>query len=171
MQNASDPGKRLGRWFNWFAWIALLAVLYWWFGDLLDKQQNPNQQVQSFQQGGQTVVELQQNRQGHYVADGRINGQRVTFLLDTGATQVAIPGRMSQQLGLQRGAEHRVRTASGIATAYATRIEALELGDIRLHDVSATIVPDYDSEHILLGMSALRSLEFTQQNRVLTIRQ
>lgn len=171
MQTEQDPSKVFGRWFNWFSWIALLFILYWFFSGHIGRQENPNQQVSSWHDGNVAVVELSQNRAGHYLANGHINGRDVVFMLDTGATQVAIPGRMAAQLGVERGPAVQVRTASGIATAYRTEIAELQLGAIRLYNVAATIVPDYDSHHILLGMSALRSLEFTQRDGVLTIRQ
>ncbi|RUO30552.1 TIGR02281 family clan AA aspartic protease [Aliidiomarina sedimenti] len=169
--SSSDSSARIGKWFAGLAWIFLLVVLYLWFGDLLQKQENPNQSVASYQQDGRAVVELKQNRSGHYVANGAINGQQVTFMLDTGATQVAIPQTLAAELGLARGNPVIVRTANGTARAYTTTINELRLGDIRLHDIAGTIVPGYQSEQILLGMSALKTLEFTQQNRVLTIYQ
>lgn len=171
MFSSNDPTKRVGSWFAWFAWIAVLFVLYTWFDNFLDKKENPNQQVMSYRDNGTAVVELKQNPSGHYIANGFINGAQVSFLLDTGATQVAIPGRMADSLNLRTGQRVQVRTASGIATAYQTEISELQLGEIRLYNVAATIVPDYDSNHVLLGMSALRALEFSQRDRVLTIRQ
>lgn len=164
-----DSTKQLGKFFTWFAWIAALVILYAFFNNMLERQENPNQRVQTYVDGGRAVVVLDQNRQGHYLATGEINQREVSFLLDTGATQVAIPGRMSDRLGLSRGHAVQVRTASGITTAYQTELAELRIGEIRLHNVSATIVPDYDSPHILLGMSALRALEFTQRDRQLTL--
>ncbi|TRW50562.1 TIGR02281 family clan AA aspartic protease [Aliidiomarina halalkaliphila] len=161
----------LGRGFAILAWVSVFAVFYLFFNHYLERQNNPNQEVASWTEGNTAVVELQQNRAGHYLLNGTINGRDVSFLLDTGATQVAIPGRLADELGVSRGNRVQVRTASGIATAYQTRIDDLTFGDIRLRNVSATIVPDYDSSHILLGMSALRALEFTQRDGVLTIRQ
>lgn len=166
-----DRTRSLGKRFAYIAWIAAFGVLYLFFDRYLDRQENPNQRVQSWVEGNTAVVELQQNRAGHYLANGTINGYSVSFLLDTGATQVAIPGRLEQRLGLVRGQRMQVRTASGIATAYQTEIDELTMGEIRLYQVAATIVPDYDSQHILLGMSALRALEFTQRDGVLTLRQ
>ncbi|RUO26606.1 TIGR02281 family clan AA aspartic protease [Aliidiomarina minuta] len=167
----SDPTQRIGKWFSWFAWIALLFILYWWFGGILDGQQNPNQQVESYRDGERAVVTLQQNRSGHYVANGEINGRGVTFMLDTGATQVAIPASLGQELNLQRGAPVMVMTANGRARAYTTSIDQLRLGEIELQNVSATLVPGYEGSQILLGMSALKTLEFTQRNHELTITQ
>lgn len=169
--SSTDNSTRIGKGFAFAAWIALLFLLYLWFGDLLKSQQNPNRDVTSYQQQGRAVVELQQNRAGHYVANGLINGRQVTFLLDTGATQVAVPQSLAEALNLQRGQQVLVRTANGTARAYNTEIDQLQLGDITLRSVGATIVPGYDSEQILLGMSALKTLEFNQQNRVLTIYQ
>lgn len=168
---SQDSSVKIGKWFSWFAWIALLFILYFWFGGILDRQQNPNMSVTSYMEGNRAVVELQQNRAGMYVANGQINGQRVTFMLDTGATQVAIPQSIANELNLRRGTPMMVRTANGTARAYATTIDDLRLGDIQLSNVAGTIVPGYESDQILLGMSALSTLEFSQQNRVLTIYQ
>lgn len=168
---SSDSSQRIGKYFTWFAWVALLLILYLWFGDLLERQQNPNQQVSTYSENGRAVVELTQNRAGMYVANGSINGQQVTFMLDTGATQVAIPQAIADELNLRRGTQILVRTANGTAPAYTTTINELRLGDIHLQNVAGTIVPGYDSTQILLGMSALSTLEFSQQNRVLTIYQ
>ncbi|RTE86303.1 MULTISPECIES: TIGR02281 family clan AA aspartic protease [Gammaproteobacteria] len=171
MNGTNDNTAQIGKFFNWFAWIAALGLLYWFFNDALEAQFNPNQQVETYQQGSDAVVVLQQNRAGHYVANGYINNEPVTFLLDTGATQVAIPGRLARRLNLQQGTPIRVQTANGIATAYQTEVNTLQLGEIQLTGVAASVVPDYDSEHILLGMSALRALEFNQRDGQLTIRQ
>lgn len=167
----SDPQRLIGKWFAGLAWIILLALLYLWFGHLLQRQENPNRDVLSYQSQGRAVVELSQNRAGHYVATGSINGQSVTYLLDTGATQVAVPDALARQLGLRRGTAIRVNTANGIVRAYTTTIDELTLGEIRLTNVAGTIVPGYQSEQILLGMSALKTLEFSQRDRILTIYQ
>lgn len=167
---SADSTQRTGKTFAWIFWIGLLAMLYWLFEDKLAEQMNPNQQVESLREGNDVVVQLQQNRQGHYVANGEINGNTVVFLLDTGATQVAIPQAVADQLQLPRGAAQRVNTANGVATAYRTQLDELRLGDIILRDVSASIVPGMLGEHILLGMSALKQVEFTQRGQTLTIR-
>src|SRR5690554_589206 len=122
MQTHSDSSKTLGRFFIWFAWLAALGLLYYFFDGALSKQANPNQQVASHRQGSQAVVVLQQNRAGHYLANGEINQRPVTFLLDTGATQVAIPGSMAASLGLSRGRQIQVSTANGVAVAYQTQL-------------------------------------------------
>lgn len=74
-------------------------------------------------------------------------------------------------LGLKRGRAVMVNTANGLTESYSTVIESLVLGDIRLHGVAAGIVPGMQGDEILLGMSALRQLDFSQQGGQLILRQ
>ncbi|MEX5354424.1 TIGR02281 family clan AA aspartic protease, partial [Pseudomonas juntendi] len=62
-------------------------------------------------------------------------------------------------------------TANGRATGWRTRLDRLQLGDIRLSGVAALIVPGMDGDEVLLGMSALKQLEFTQRDGTLVLRQ
>ena len=64
----------------------------------------------------------------------------------------------------------RVNTANGVATAYATRLSSLRMGAIELYDVSASIVPGMGGEQILLGMSVLKQVDFSQIGDELTLR-
>lgn len=156
--------------FLFIAWGLAIALLAWFFEDKLQQQFNPNQQIQTQQSGNQRVVKLEQNRMGHYVADGRVNGQPVTFLLDTGATLVAIPAALAEQLNLVRGRQGMSQTANGRVVTYRTQLDSLELGGIRLNNVDASITPGMDGNVILLGMSALKQFELTQKGDTLTIR-
>ncbi|WP_276488279.1 retropepsin-like aspartic protease family protein [Ectopseudomonas mendocina] len=165
------PGRRAGRVMWVLAWGAGLLLATHFFGGREDRQRNPNQTPQSVHGEGYVEVSLASSRQGHYVVNGQIDGQDVTFLLDTGATQVAIPSQVARDLGLQAGAPVQIRTANGLATAHRTRLERLQLGDIVLHDVSALIAPGMDGDEILLGMSALKQLEFSQKGGTLVLRQ
>ncbi len=154
------------------AWIVLLGLLAAFFGGWMEKLNNPNQQVRTeVRADGVREVVLRQNRAGHYVATGAINGHRVTFLLDTGATSVSVPASVASRLGLKRGSPLRANTANGVVTTYFTRLDKVRLGEIELDNVRADINPHMRGEDVLLGMSFLRKLEFTQRNRELTIRQ
>ena len=143
------------------AWLMVLAGGWWYFDGWLARQNNPNQQVQT-SAGGDVV--LARNRDGHYVASGEINGVPVTFLLDTGATDVALPTRLAQRLGLKRGPEVTLSTANGLARGYRTRLDSVRLGGIVLQDVAAIFSDGMDDDTVLLGMSFLKRLEFSQQN-------
>lgn len=165
-----QPTRGVGLLFGLLAWFSLAGLMILAFQEQLSQFINPNQNVQSVHTGDAIEVTLQQSRGGHYIANGTINGQEVTFMLDTGATQVAIPQGIADDLGLVRGEELRVNTANGVATAYRTDVDILGLGDIRLNDVGAHIVPGYDSDAILLGMSALERLDWARSGSELTLR-
>lgn len=163
---------RLGRGMMIAAWVLLLALLTLFFNGWDKKQRNPNQEVESRITGnGMREVVLKRNRMGHYVANGEINRHKVTFLLDTGATTIAIPQNIADRIGLKRGFPYTVSTANGNITVYATRLESLAIGDIVLHDLKANINPHMQEEGILLGMSVLKQLELIQRGNTLTLRQ
>ncbi len=167
-----SDSDRIGVVMTVLAWLVVLGLVSAFFSGWLDKRDNPNQQVRSeISADGVREVVLRQNRAGHYVANGAINGHPVTFLLDTGATSVSVPASVARRLGLKSGAPMRAITANGTITTYATRLDNVRLGNIQLENVRADINPHMQSEEVLLGMSFLRKLEFTQRNRELTIRQ
>ncbi len=150
------------------SWVLALIGLTVIFGNWEDKQHNPNQTIDINDLG---EVVLQQNRQGHYIASGLINNQAVVFLLDTGATDVAVPSSLAKKLGLNPGRKKRAITANGVVDIRDTRIESLQLGTIKLNNVRASIHPGMTGTDILLGMSALKDLELTQRGATLTIKQ
>jgi len=154
------------------AWVSLLALLTLYFGDVLERQRNPNSDVATaVGEGGVREVRLKRNRMGHYVASGTINGEPVVFLLDTGATGVAIPDRLARELALPRGRSLLTSTANGTTRSYQTRLDEVAIGDIRLENVDAAITPGLQMHEVLLGMSFLKYIEFTQRGNTLTLRQ
>lgn len=164
-------GKRAGRVMLVLAWGAAILLATKFFGDWEDAQRNPNSAPASVHGSDYVEVLLASSRQGHYIAGGKINGEEVTFLLDTGATSVAVPVNVAQRLGLQAGAAITINTANGRAMAHRTRLQRLQLGDIVLTDVDALIAPGMGGDDVLLGMSALKQLEFTQRGGTLMLRQ
>jgi aspartyl protease family protein len=167
-----DPTNKIGKLFVWLAWIMAIALLMFVFEDELYKQYNPNSQPQvSLNSSGQAEVILKQNRQGHYVTNGNINETLVTFLLDTGATQVSIPAHIADKLQLESYGSYPVQTANGTVTVYKTKIDQLSIGNIFLYNVAAHINPAMKSDGILLGMSALKQLDFQQTGKQLILRE
>jgi aspartyl protease family protein len=162
--------KKLGKGMLICAWIVGLGLLTLVFDEQLARQFNPNAQPISSTSSGISEVRLKQNRAGHYVTAGVINGLEVVFLLDTGATQVSIPMHLATALGLQKGRASWVQTANGRIQVMQTTIQRLAIGDIQLIDVAANLNPAVKSNEILLGMSALKQLEFTQSGQWLTLR-
>ena len=153
------------------AWLILLGLLALFFNDYLTDRQNPNQLPTSSTTTGGVEVVLQPNYQHHYLVSGLINDQKVTFLLDTGATDVVIPDSLAPRLGLSRGRAHYANTANGAIQVYTTRLKSVAIGDIRLSDVRASLNPAMDGDVILLGMSALKEIEFTRRGELLILRQ
>lgn len=168
----TDSSQNIGKGMIYAAWIVLLILLTGLFGYFYDRQYNPNQElgVQTSASGIREVT-LQRNRFGHYVATGTLNGVPVVFLLDTGATTLSIPDTIARRLNLPRGASMQMTTANGVITTYSTTVESVALGPIELHQVKANINPQTQDEEVLLGMSFLKQLEFTQRGESLIIRQ
>lgn len=171
----SDPDNnfshKAGTWMTVAGWIVFGILLMAFFNNLLEKQHNPNQQLATTYHGEQKEVVLLRNKYGHYVATGNINGQEVVFLVDTGATDVAIPEAVAQRLGLKKGPAFRARTANGLTTAWRTRLDSVSLGGITLYDIRASILANAGTDEVLLGMSFLKQLELVQKGSTLTIRQ
>jgi len=171
-QSPQEEQKKIGAIMLTLMWLGIFAILGYFFSGILDKQNNPNQLVQTVSLSGDIKeLVLQRNRMGHYVANGSINAQAVTFMLDTGATDVSIPAVIAHKLNLKPGSTATYQTANGPVDVRLTRLETISLGDISLHNVRATINPGYKSNEILLGMSFLKHLEFSQRGNTLTLRQ
>ena len=154
------------------AWGVLFILLVMFFDDWLSDKHNPNQRPASESNAaGQIEVVLQANRQHHYVVNGLINGRDVVFLLDTGATDVVIPQLIAEKIGLKAGRKNFAKTANGSVTVYSTQLDSITIGEIELNNIKASINPAMDIEAVLLGMSALRQIEFTQRGNTLILRQ
>ncbi|MBD8600425.1 retropepsin-like aspartic protease family protein [Pseudomonas sp. CFBP 8772] len=153
------------------AWAAALFLATRFFGEWEQRQENPNTIVASEHGDGYVEVKLVGNRDGHFVMTGQINTRSVQFMLDTGATNVAVPENVAQALRLERGERVQVSTANGRTDAFRTTLQRLQIGDIVLNNVRALVVPGLDGEQVLLGMSAVKQLEFTQRGGTLLLRQ
>jgi len=164
--------KKLGALMITLMWIIIFALLALFFSDQLNKQKNPNQSpITTESSDGIKTLVLQRNRQGHYISNGSINNIPVVFMLDTGATDVSIPEKIAQKLNLKKGRSAIYQTANGPVKVSMTRLQHVALGDISLNNVRATINPGFHSNEILLGMSFLKHLEFTQRGNQLTLKQ
>lgn len=166
-----DPESKVGNGMWMIASILAIVLMTLFFGDILEKQENPNQSPESYRNGGVIEVVLERNKFGHYVTSGTINDYPVVFMLDTGATGVAIPEEIANIIGLEKGQEYSTLTANGVGTGYRTRVESLSFGEIKVNDLNAGIAPNMPGGQVLLGMSVLKKLEFTQRGNQLILRQ
>lgn len=172
MPSPEQQQRNIGKSMVIAMWLIILGLLTLFFNNQLENQYNPNQQVMKRElSGGNREVVLERNRYGHYVANGLINGRPVVFLLDTGATDISIPAHIARRFGLHEGRRMSFETANGTAFGYATRLDSVSLGNITLTDLPASINPNVEHDEILLGMSFLKHLEFSQKGNTLTLRQ
>ena len=107
-----------------------------------------------------TGIEIPADRLGHYQTEVRIDGFVVPVLVDTGATFLSLSAADAQRIGLrftETDFKHHTATANGIAAVAMTTLHEVQLGNIRLHDVKATVHRDGLSQS-LLGMSFLSRL-------------
>ncbi len=169
----SDPQENSGRFGRWMivgGWILFLILLTLLFSKWLQTQSNPNLSLNVVSDvSGNAVVTLKPNRGGHYLAPGEINGVAVNFLVDTGATRVAVPAEVADEAGLLRGVRSQSMTAGGMTVSWLTRIDRLRLGPFEMEDVQAVIIPDMPGREVLLGMSFLKYLKLEQSAERLRI--
>lgn len=164
---SNNPHRGMGRGMALAASLLLLGVLWFYFGQAIDARDNPNRGL-VVAPGAELV--LKRGSHGHYVFPGEINGRPVTFLLDTGATLVSVPAQLADELGLVPGAYQTSVTANGTVSTRATRIGRLAFGPFVVSDVPASLNPGMADAQILLGMSVLKHLEFTQRGDTLVLR-
>jgi aspartyl protease family protein len=117
-------------------------------------------------------LRLQRRGPGHYVSSGFINGREVEFLVDTGATTVAIPGDLAQRIGLGYGRAKQIDTANGRTTGYETLLYSVSVGELSLRNVRAIILPGMNlGKRVLLGMNFLEAFDLLKRGDTLIIRQ
>ena len=116
-------------------------------------------------------VTLAADARGHYVTLGQINGGSVQFLVDTGATAIAIPSTLPRQLGINYTGGERgyTLTANGRAAAYKITLDTVRVGDITLHSVEAVVIEGDGLKIALLGMSFLNRTEMKRDGQSLTL--
>ena len=153
------------RWFAWAAVIGLVVGLTAFFQALTQRSDGI---IQAVNEDGRAMVVLRRARNGHYLAEGKINGLPLVFLIDTGATDVAIGERTARAMGLEFGPRIQIITAAGPARAWATRLDRVSLGGLELRNVRAIITPGLGGE-VLLGMSFLKHFSLHQEGENLTI--
>lgn len=121
--------------------------------------------------GDRAEVVLSADSQGHFLTLGRINGGTVRFLVDTGATRVALGPGQARQLGLDptRGQVGYAQTANGAIRVSRLKLDSVEIGGIVLHNVDAEIGAA-DMPFVLLGMSFLNRTEMHRDGSTLRLR-
>jgi aspartyl protease family protein len=146
-------------------WIALAVVAY--FGmDALVKPKVASVTVAS--EAGAEII-IPRSRNGHYYVAGTINGHPTTFMVDTGATTVAIDPRVARAAGVPKGYPSTFNTASGQAQGEVVTKQSVSVGGLRLDEVSIAVI-DGVGEYGLLGQNVLRHLDVIQSGDQMILR-
>lgn len=116
-------------------------------------------------------VTLAADERGHYMTMGQVNGGTVQFLVDTGATSIALPSADARRLGINylNGQRGFTQTANGRAVAYRVTLDTVKVGDITLHAVDAVVLEGDGLKVALLGMSFLNRTEMKRDGQALTL--
>jgi len=126
----------------------------------------------AYRGGGRTVV-IQRDNRGHFAVDGAVDGRRIGFMVDTGASVIALTERDAGRLGYhpaQREYVTQVRTANGTVRAAPVKLDMVEVGGVMVRNVAALIMPDEALSENLLGLSflsRLRRFEYSEGRLVL----
>ena len=115
-------------------------------------------------------VTLAADPRGHFVSQGSINGNPVRFLVDTGATTVALPAAEAQRLGIdyRKGQRGFTNTAGGVVPVYRVRFDSVKLGSIELAGVDGIVI-EQGLDIALLGMSFLNRVEMKRDGQTMVL--
>jgi aspartyl protease family protein len=121
--------------------------------------------------GSSGEVNLTAGAGGHFWAPGAVNGVSIRFLVDTGATSIALSSETAKRLGVSytSGARVPVRTASASLTGYRVMLDSVRVGDITLTNVEALVMEGRYPEDTLLGMSFLSRTQMKRDGDTLTL--
>jgi aspartyl protease family protein len=117
------------------------------------------------------TVALIADSRGHFVTTGTVNGLSLRFLVDTGASVIALSVDDAKRAGVNylAGSRGQVQTANGIATVYLVKLDAVKVGEILLNNVDAAVIDGNKLPIALLGMSFLNRMEMKRAGDTLTL--
>lgn len=120
---------------------------------------------------GSGKTTLQADSGGHFVTTGAINGASVRFLVDTGATLIAMSSSEARRLGLSYigGERGMTSTANGPVLTYRVKLDSVQVGDITLHAVDGAVLEGTNPSIVLLGMSFLNRVEMKRDGDSMTL--
>jgi len=113
-------------------------------------------------QAGGRSLSIPRDSRGQFLAEGRIDGQRIGFMVDTGASMIALNETSAARFGLRPAYgdyNATVSTANGTVKAARTRLAMVDVGGLVVRDVDAVVLPDAALSENLLGLSFLSKLK------------
>jgi aspartyl protease family protein len=120
--------------------------------------------------GSGSRIVLNAGSGGHFMTEGRINDQQVRFMVDTGATTVAMSEAEARRIGLKykEGRIAMVATANGPVTTWLVKLSSVRVGDVEVREVDANVVPA-PMPYILLGNSFLNRFQMKRENDLMVL--
>jgi aspartyl protease family protein len=106
-------------------------------------------------------VVIAPGRNGHFEVEGRVDGRRLDFMVDTGASVIALTERDAASLGIhpaERDYVAAVKTANGMVRAAPVELDMVEIDDLTVRNVAAIVLPEGALSDNLLGLSFLQRL-------------
>jgi aspartyl protease family protein len=119
-------------------------------------------------------VSIPRDVRGQFMVEARVDGRRLQFMVDTGASMIALRESAAARLGIYpapRDYTIRVHTANGIGRAAEVRLNTVEIEGIVVRDVRALVSPDNALGENLLGMSFLSRVKFSHDRGKLVLEQ
>jgi aspartyl protease family protein len=125
------------------------------------------------QPGAREIRIVRDSERRGYFVDGLVNGRAVRFLVDTGATSIAMSEQQANRLGILHrvdGQPVSVGTAAGQAMGHQVLLREVSVGGLRLRDVRAVVIDGDSPRHVLLGMNVLGEFEIDQRANLMILR-
>jgi len=121
------------------------------------------------QEGGTRIV-LTPDSRGHFLSQGRINGQLIQFMVDTGASTMALGAPEAERMGIayRNGAPIHMNTANGVTQGWRIRLDTVRIGDVELTGLDAVVVP-MAMPYVLLGNNFLSRFQMTRNNEQMVL--
>lgn len=146
------------------AWIAIVIAGYF----VIDHFSAPDPVVRSTQSGSYQIT-VPVARDGHYYLEGAINGQPVTFLVDTGASYVSVASDVARRANLPEGVSGVFNTANGSVEGRIVRRQSVRADIFEISGISVAVMPGR-SQFGLLGQNFLRHFSVSQADGKLVLR-
>lgn len=117
-------------------------------------------------------IRIPTGENGHYFVRGQINGRSTNFMVDTGASYVAMNINEAKRLGInyRNGVKSSSSTAGGVVETYVVTLDSLRIGNIVVHKVRAGVVMGDSPVPILLGNSFLSRVKMSVESGVLVLK-
>ena len=144
-------------------WITIFATAYFYFDTRLEPRVSI---AKSDLESGEVVIS--RSWDGHYYVPGSINGYRVKFLVDTGASVVSIGADLARQANLPQGKPASFTTAGGVVQGEMVFDQIVEAGGIVINGLHVSV--GLHGDMALLGQNFLRKIDVIQSNDTMTLR-